>query len=84
MTAARVLRSLLLVCLVLACGGSPNGLPTARAGDETCSEADLKSRKAKLRPRASEWWRTRKRLVFVCPQCKGQGKVRAGRRRIVD
>ncbi len=84
MTAARVLRSLLLVCLVLACGGSPKGLVTARADDGTCSEAELKSRTTKLRRRASAWWRTRKRLVFGCPQCKGQGKVRAGRRRIVD
>lgn len=80
MTGIRLGRALFLVCLSLACAGTPD----ARAEDESCSEAELGRRKAKLRPRASEWWRTRKRLVFVCPQCKGQGKVRYRRRRVVD
>lgn len=80
MSGSRLVRALLLVCFVL----GAVALPASRAEEAPCSERELKSRKAKLRPRASEWWRTRKRLVFVCPQCKGQGKVRAGRRRIVD
>ncbi|MHC5011548.1 MAG: hypothetical protein ACYTG6_11465, partial [Planctomycetota bacterium] len=49
------------------------------------SEAEARRLRTKLRSRASEWWRRRKRMVDVCSQCKGNGQVRwrRGRRRVL-
>ncbi len=46
-------------------------------------EAVEKRLRGKLRSRAAGWWRHRKRMVMVCPQCKGRGSVpwRRGRQR---
>lgn len=49
------------------------------------TEDQVRVLRGKLRSRASEWWRYRKKLAMRCPQCKGVGQVRwrRGRRRVL-
>ncbi len=84
------LRALAIPVVLLLVVGILGPRPTRAEEDPVTDGLDARERKrlqGSLRSRAATWWRCRKPMAKICPQCKGSGKVRwrRGRRRtIVD
>ena len=74
--------AVLLIASALGLRSACGDEEVARSG---LDEAEITRLKGKVRSRAAAWWRYRKPMATICPQCKGNGKVRwrQGRRRVL-